>query len=505
MTTLRAAVRAWNQYALVPDRIEWDAYEGRLFRYDHYWNYYDNAVYSQLVAYANQHKEFAKLGRFTRAIYNPVNRLVNLYVAKTYGGSIDYETMLKGAIPIAQLDDRARLALARVYQWSNMASQKSLLVRYGALMGDFGIKVCDDPFRQQVRLEVLHPSYIKYTECDATGAVTKAVIEYDVTENEPGGMATGNIRQTTYKYTETIDATEFVTYKDGKEFGFYPDETGTLTPRWANRYGFVPLALGKHMDAGRAWGMNAFHASLPKIDEINDAASILNDQIRKAVNVLWYYAGVSGEEELDVSTETKDEIPAVYGPAGSQPYPMVAPVDLAAASVNVQNLLLELERDMPELALHRVREAGQMTAPGIKAGYSDAIDRIIEARGNYDGTVVRANSMALAIGGEQGYPGVQGFRLVDYTRGNLMHSIAERPVIEDELDKNTRVTILMQSGAPERAVWQELGIPEDTINQWEMMQQQKQEADIQRQIDILVARPDQLPPPPSQPQLGAGN
>jgi hypothetical protein len=226
------------------------------------------------------------------------------------------------------------------------------------------------------------------------------------------------------------------------------------------------------------WGAPPFHSTVAKIDEMNDAASLLNDQIRKAVNVIWYFSGVAAGSDLSISgqlddgtatsdpTSRRDKLPAIYGPKDSAPTAMIAPLDIANTAANIQNMLAEIERDMPELSLHRVREMGQMTAPGIRAGYNDAIDKITESRGNYDDALIRAHKMAISIGAYRRLENFTAFDTGSYARGDLDHYIAERPVIEDMLSKQERISVMQ--GLPDnpeaaRAILEELELSPDKI------------------------------------------
>lgn len=473
-----AARQTWNARALVPDSPDqWDAYTARLFRYAHWGAYYDNTIYTSLIRYAAQHRAAAHLYKHTRGVYNPVTRLVDMYVDKVYGGVLDTDTLETGAVPIADASPGLIRALRQVWVWSNWGVKKSLYVRTGTKCGDVALKIVDDRQRQKVRLEVLHPGKIRDVVTDDVGNVKTCVIEYERVEKDASG------RDKTYVYTETIDKEMFRTFKDGEPFAYYTDMEGRPVFEWANEYGFVPLVLCQHKDVGLDWGAPPFHASWRKIDELNDSASLINDYIRKAVVPMWWGAGIRKKEDLVVSQDERDQIPFVYAPANSQPYPMVFPMDVSAALANIQELQQEIERDMPELALHRLRSSGaDLTAPGIRAGFNDAIDKIQEARGNYDDALVRAQQMAVSIGGYNRYAGFEGFNLDSYDAGALVHRIAERPVIEDQLTIQERMQFLISSKAPDRAVWRELNIPAAEIKQWE---QEKQEA-----LDAFNARLD---------------
>jgi hypothetical protein len=270
---------------------------------------------------------------------------------------------------------------------------------------------------------------------------------------------------------------------------------------------------------GLTWKANAFHHAVGKIDELNDSASLVNDQIRLSVRTRWYYAGISKKTDLTLGgDEKKDQIPEVYGPKDSQPIAMVANLDLTSALQNIQAMLEEVERDLPELALSRLRQqGGNLTAPGVRTVYSDAIGRITEARGNYDDALVRAQQMAVSIGGYNRYPGFLPFDLRSYELGDLDHYIAERPVIEDSLSQMERIGIMQQiDGKPaDRLILRELKIAEDEIDdillEAENRARQevrsfaqsvfKPEEDI---IDGSVTEPEEITAPETRPALAPG-
>ncbi len=455
MSALNAGITAFSENGLVPnDEAVW--VETRPSRYAVCTSYYNNDVYRAINTNAARLKATGNLYKHIRGIQNPVERLCDSYPAKVYGGSLDFEDLSTGAIPITLADDRLKDAIRQLWLWSNWRLQKAPYVRQGALLGDSAIKVVDEPDKGKVRMEVLHPGKIKEAKRDTVGNVKSVTIEYERYDAESKKY---------YTYTEEWTETGRVqTFKNNEPFAYYSDANGAPVKAWDNPYGFIPLVLVQHKNLGLEWGANAFHAQIYKIDELNDAASLLNDQIRKTVNALWYFAGVGKANEITASTEERDKLPALYGPKESQPFPMVAPIDITAAGQNVDRLLMELERDMPELALHRLREGGNATAPGVRAVYSDAIDRFVEAQGTYDDGLIRAQKMAISIGGFRGYDGFQGYNLNSYDAGDLEHYIQDRPVIDDQLSKEQKLMALQAAGASIGLILSELGYDQQTID-----------------------------------------
>ncbi len=433
--------------------LQWETYEARQRRYSIYQGYYKNAIYRNRGQMAFLQIASPRLYKHIRGVYNPVNRLVNLYVAKVYGGMLDMELATDGAIPIDAADERLREAIIQLWQASNMQKTKSLFVKNGAQLGDAALKVCDDPLKQRVWLEVVDPRKITDVECNSSGDVTRVEIAYEKVD-----PITGEI----YTYGETIDEFTFATTRNGEPYAYYADGNGDGVAEWSNEYGFVPLTMAQHVITDGKWGEAPYANLLDKINEVNDQASLLNDQIRKVINPVWVANGArAGDVNLD---SDRDNIPILTIPTGSTITALTNSLDIASTGANITALLEELERDLPELSLYRLRQGGDLTAPGVLAAYSDASDRIVEAQGNYDYALVKAQQMAISIGGYRGYDGFQGYSLDSYTNGDTTHNVKERPIVQDRLTKQVKVQAL-QSGGFTKLLLQEMDYDETTIEE----------------------------------------
>jgi len=440
LTAVRAGVKAYQGYnedALAPlTQAQWDDYSSRLFRYNLGDLYYFNVVFTRLEKYAAIHRQLSNHGLYkqTRAIYNPIGRLCDMYPAKIYGGQLDMANLTAGAIPIVGAHEQIRDAIRQLWRWSNWQTGKSLFVNYGARLGDVAIKIVDERDKKKVRMELLHPGIFQDVKFDAVGNVKSCIIAYQKSESNS---------TKSYTYEEHIDGAWFKTFKDGKPYAFYNDASGNPVSEWANEYGFVPVAMSKHRDVGMNWGMSAGQKILGKVDELSSLASRVHDQIAKVVNPVWAFSGVSGSTTLEMNDE-KSVLPILKLPAGATAEPLVFPLDIMSALEAIREQLHEIERDTPELALHRLREGGNLTAPGVRAGYSDAIDLIGEAAGGYDATMVRAHMMGITIGGIGRYPGFEPFNANSYQSGNLEHNIGPRAVIDDSLSEHEKIQALLQ-------------------------------------------------------------
>ncbi len=449
MTTVSAAREAWLLSAHEGE-AGWSDVDSRRSRYELLWKYYENDLYDDLASY----KASRGLYRYIRPIYNPMTRLVDYYVSKVWGGQLDFDG-LRGAIPIETDNPALMPAIAQLWQWSNWAAKKNLAVRWGACLGDMVIKVVDDREREKVYLQVMHPRTIEDAQFDWRGNITSCTIEY--TDSEPSATQAGTYVDFTYK--EVITKEKFSTFKNDEPFDYFG-----YGSEWDNPYGFVPLVLGVHKDVGLDWGLSCAHDGLEIIDELNDQASVFSDRMRKGNNPPWLLSGVSKPRagDIDLSTtsatttdKTQRQVDnLLYGPEGASAQALVSDVGMAQTIANLDLLQAELERKFPELALHRLRESG-MSGKALGIVYQDVADKVIEARGNYDGALVRAQQMALSIGGMRGY--FDRFALTSYEAGDEEHRIGDRPVLMEAVDVQ-RVDVAIRAGVPPSYLWPRLGL-----------------------------------------------
>lgn len=467
---VNAFVQTYRFPALAPEftpsylaRDQWDDYPSRLFRYGHYGLFYHNMAFTALETYRAQHLSERGLYRFTRPIYNPVFRLVELEAAKAYGGALDWEDFSEGAMPLVGATPAIRDAVRQLCKWSNWGAYKSLYGRNLARFGDGVLYVATDLPAAKVRIEVLHPALIAELKTNAVGHAEFVAIEYD-RQDDPQAPP--------WRYRMEIDKGSFRTFRDGEPAAIHTDAAGRQVAEWDNPYGFVPIATAKSLDIGQVFGATSFHATLPKIEEACDLASILHDQIRKAITAPWYLAGVRDLKELREQTATAGEsdeaernsVPVILGPEGSRAEQMIAHLDIPGAVQALERTLEEIEDEIPQLSLNRLRRSGgDLTYPGITTAYDDAISRIQEFRGNADAALLRALQMGISIGAAHRFEDFQGFTLDSYRQGALDFRIDERPVIRQALSTKEEIELLIQADAPSEWVWKKLGYEDAEI------------------------------------------
>lgn len=503
MNASRAFLSSWRTDNIPPSsKLGWDHYSARVARIAKFRRQYNNRDYDDPALLIDPTGR-RSLGKTTAGVTNPVTSIVDLYPTLCAGGPIDYDGLKVGAMPVTGADDKLIEAIIQMLLWSNWAIEKSTFVRNGALTGDTVIKLVDYPARHKVSAEVIPTEFIKDAERDASGNVKSYIIEYDLEEEVIKGS--GNLK--TYTYTETCDKESFKTYKDGKPFAFIEDENGNMVSEWPNIYGFVPLVIVPHKRiSGLQWGVNAYYHAIPKIDAMNDLASILIDYARRAMAPSWLFnfdkpKPRDGETKsnLDLSVNGRDQERVIYAPETARAQSLVHPADVAATQGLVVFLDSSVTKDCPERALPDLRASGNLTAPGVQAAFKDGEGRIMEAQANYDNGTVRWIQMGITMAAVRRYDKFTQYDISSYDQGALDFYIKPRPVIEDKLSKLDEIREWQTSGIDEK-VWGLLGATDEEIERFKLFKQQK----AMLELMMKQQQPPALPNGNAPAQLGAG-
>jgi hypothetical protein len=420
------------------DFNDWSA---RQLRYEIYWAYYENSVYRKVHGWAEAYKAEYGLYKYIRNIYNPTFRLGEFWKSHLMGGDLDPLAgdgkQVPSALPIITKNEAIRPALANIWRWSNWKVRKDTYGLWGTIMGDVVLRVVDDVDRGKVYLDIVHPGTISDLTRDPFGNVKGYVItEKRMDPDQPN-------RTVTYKEVATRDG-QSVRYQLFKNDAPYAWEM--QAPEWTESYGFIPMVLVKNNDVGMDWGWSELHADQAKFREADDLASKLSDQIRKLVDSPWLFSGVDnpatknktmptttgGEPTAARKMPGREEIPALYGPVGAAATPLVAPIDIAGTTAYIQSILKDIERDYPELSDTLNNVQGDVSGRALRINRQPSEGKVKQRRVNYDDGLVRAQQMAMTIGGIRGYEGFKGFNIGSYDAGDLEHSIGPRPVFDKD-------------------------------------------------------------------------
>jgi hypothetical protein len=451
MTRLTAATKAFQKPDVTTDPpdldADWNSWESRRLRYAIFWAFYENTTYDEMSFrnWPQQYKTRYGLYRYIRNIYNPSWRLGEFWKAHLWAGTLEDIPLI---FPETVAEEDLLGAIKQIWQWSNWQVKKDIVPLYGSVLGDVGILIIDDPQREKVFFEVINPNNIANIELDPVGNVKG----YEIQE-ERQDPRTNKEKSVVYSEIAVRDGEDviYTTLLDGAPWPWNVDENGEGVASWSRPYGFIPLTLIQHNDVGLQWGWSEIQPGQSKFREIDDQSSKLNDQIRKVTDPIWAFFGITKPEDDPTFTETRltgtaaanrpqpgrEQMNALYGNSDGSAVPLVAPLDIEAVIGNIEALTKEIERDYPELRLMALDEAGgNISGRALRLAQQPAETKVNQRRPNYYSALVRANQMAIAIAGFNGYNGFESFDLDSFDRGLLEHSIGKMPIFGiDPLDE----------------------------------------------------------------------
>lgn len=505
---LVSGLKAFREAFMTPNIIntyDFNDFESRKVRYDVLASMYDNTTYRDLIhAWAIKYKSDYGLYKAIRNIYNPTNRCVEFWKWMIWGGILDPEAQEQGAIPVQTDNQDLRKAIAAVWQASNWGAYKDIVPQYGTEFGDVAIKIVDDMPRGEVYLEVVHPKTIKDLTLDTKGYVKGYVIQEARFDPDGGGRIVTYTEECTHDFG--ADAVNYRTFKDNALYAW-----NGVTAEWSEPYGFVPLVAFQHIRTGDKFGWAEVHPHRTKIHELDDLASKLHDYLRKAIDPVWLFNFKKPKDGIDLRVSqtspttsnpqpNREELPAIYvSDANAKAQALVtSEVQIEKGISEIQNLIAELERDLPELQMD-IWTAGQYTTGKALRNARQRVERkVIQRRPEYDAGLVRAHQMAVAIGGFRGYADFQGFSLDSYKAGDLAHTIPSgRPIFDtdttEELDKKKvfwdTVIEADKQGLPLEKVLADLGKSADWIKEFMTQKRQAQAAADKRKQEMFQNNP----------------
>lgn len=437
--------------------------------------YYNNRLYTLLQQDLFEHSIWVE-GMLP--LRNPAHRVVEFYVAKLWPGT------LPDALPIVTSGQKQALtdAIQQVWKWSNWGRKKQVAARWFAIYGDMFIKVVgkadEDGQGGRVYFRNIKPEYV--TEMREDDRDYLEYIRIDVPQKKKVGQ-----NMVDYYHTEVWDKRLQLYRRWENEKGFDVETERLGQP--AEEIGFsefgidfIPIVHAKFQDTGEERGIGAYVHVLDKIDEANRMATRLHQLLYNYNDVTFAVSAndkdplgrpmpaprlvLDGEEQKDNGiTSIGRGMKVARLPGMSTLQSLVPDLKYDAALKILQDQMLELERDLPEMAYSRVREYGmELSGRAIRLLLTDAIDKLLEARGNAEAALIQADEMAMTIGQKLGL--FKG--LGSYEAGDFEHSFAARPVIDlDELEKAQTIKTKVEATIPLRTAARQQGWTEDQITQ----------------------------------------
>lgn len=431
--------------------------------------YLNNGLYEVLdkllKAIADDDKKAA-----LRPLRNPAFRVVEFYAAKLWPGT------LPNALPLEAKSDSILPAIQQVWQWSNWNIEKQTCARWFATFGDMFIKVATkgDPVNR-VFMQNIEPEFVTDFDADERGYLTYIRMDIPRTRRNAKGELEA------YTHTEVWTKQDYRLWEHDKGPDEELEKLGTPTqaePLASFGIDFVPVVWVPFRSIGDERGTGAFTLQLDKIDEINRQATRLHQILFRYNRALWALMAnatdstgrplpaprIGGQAtptsagnlgQLEVDDDTLLGLPGM-----SDIKSLVAQINYADALAILNAQIAELEQDLPELAYFRLRDAGELSGRAVRLLLGDAVDRLIEARGNGEAGLLRAQAMALTMGVKAGlFEGIG-----TYEAGSFEHKFVERdpfPLSDHELAETTKT--LTDAGVPVLAAARFAGFSEEQL------------------------------------------
>ncbi|MEO0599630.1 MAG: hypothetical protein AAF126_26195, partial [Chloroflexota bacterium] len=170
---------------------------------------------------------------------------------------------------------------------------------------------------------------------------------------------------------------------------------------------------------------------------------------------------------VSVSQDNRDKTPFLYLGDDGKISPIVSNLPISEALEALISQELEIEKDLPQLALQRLRDnSSNISGVAVRNLYGDAIDVFDELQGNYRSSLKQALQMAISIGAFRRYDGFQSYSIDSYKRGALDFDIKARELFADKLDRRTQLEMTataLSSTAP-RLMLTQLDYGDDDID-----------------------------------------
>jgi hypothetical protein len=428
-----------------------------------------NALYSKLEKYYSNNSLYdteKQLGNFLgewvediHGIRTCVNRSVEFYVSQLIPGDLSNVKV--------NASNAVSNAISQIWNWSNFESQKQLAVRQLALYGNLFWKAASDG--NKVWFEIISPKNVTELEEDKRGYIQKIRIDYtDLDENN------NCVYVTEYweKEGDYFAVWQNSFYVEKLEQMGNPVNSGFLSELGID---FIPIVHIKFKDIGKTLGIGCTNHALDKIDEANREASRLVQLLYKWNKPLIAISTKDNTTAKPIEPLKKENLAlkdnaVMYLKGDSQVNSLVPNLDYEAALKILQDMMNELENDLPELKYYSMKD-GNLSGKAIKMILQSSISKAIEARGNLIRGLIRINQICLTLGKVWGIFSSIG----SYENGDFNHTISLPELFPLSIDEISQTLLnLVNSGMSLKSAMRLTNFSEDEIEQaWK----EKSEAD----------------------------
>lgn len=445
-----------------------------------------------------------------KPLRNPTYRVVEFYPQHLWPGT------LPEALPIETENQLIIDPIQQIWKWSNWTSTKQVAARHVALYGDLFLKVAQTADRTRVFYQTIEPEHVTDFDADERDFLTYVRFDVPMLRRNDDGTTTP------YLHTETWSKTTglFSMWEHDQQAQTSTGQLGTPTREESIEsmgIDFIPVVHAKFADVGEDRGMGAIVPALDKIDEASRMATRLHQMLYRHNNVTHVLKANSVDasgrplpppriNETDGTTDDDGTIMLgderfIKLPGMSELQQLVPNVNYEAALHVLQDHMIELEGDLPELVLYRLAEGRDISGRAVRLMMNPAISRLEEARGNAEAALIRADQMALTMMFNAGLVGDLGGTFDD---GAFEHCFEERDVLPNDEQERTSMRQsdslalknLVDSGMPiEMAAVQIYGWSDEQAQQFttDRLAAIGREQ-VLAQEDVLAPGQPQLPP-----------
>lgn len=324
--------------------------------------YYDGSIYGKRMA--------ASLGWLAPRLYGSIKPL---FLPLARAVDVDAGIVPGGWTWEADTPDPVRLARQRLFDWSDWDTDGVLLVHYGAVFGQSGLKVVDLREQGRVLLVPISPEMYMLVESGQYDSTPRMALWIEEREGDDGPE----------EYAEVIEAERIRTFVDGEPVGVDGRE-----PEYRNELGFVPFVECYHMRTGHRAGEPTFEKALPLLDEVNGLASYLAEIIKKHAEPQWAIFGAEPSE----LTHSGDNVWFIPGQGDAKI--LVPDLDIDGVLKFVEAIRSNVHGALPELAFDELRGKDQIATATIELQLLELVLKIKRIRPNYDDALITALQMA---------------------------------------------------------------------------------------------------------------
>lgn len=448
-------------------------YQLRRMLYDNQWAFTDKST-----------------GELVLGLRNPTAAAVKFHGFTTWPGSLPDALPIVTSLPKDRSQELTS-AIHQIWTWSDWQTKKQEYARHKARDGDGLIQIAtrsSNGVIDQVYFNLVDVEHLTDFDTDQRGFLTWLRLDVPMSRRMNDGTLQRWIHtevwdkergdQRVWDHQQGLNAA-IDDLKVPDEINLLMDMTGT---------NMIPFVHGRHISEGDKRGAAAIDHALVKAFEASRMATRLHE-----------LGFIYGEPDLQITTihthdsqgraiqtpriKTNEKGVVKLGgknlwepPAGFHLEGVPADVQLEQLRLMLQDHLQHIqEGDLPQLAYYKLASSSRdLSGEALGHMLKPAIELAIEARGNSESELVRANQIALTMAIHHGlvYDRTKPFRnLGSYDRGDFDHRFAEREIIpmtateRAEVEKKRSETAINRQGYgwSDRALLKEDGLTEEEI------------------------------------------